>query len=157
MKRLVRSKFLSWKLWRIQVFCALVLLLYRLIIGKWHINRLFKIQPSKDTDDSNIGELYLQIRFTKKGDKPEPGEPEMLYDLMKELDQEVLPVDGQLLINIPHAKNLIANDKTTSDPFCKIYVPGGVKLETPYIKKTLTPVWKYKTTAKIHVPKNVKF
>lgn len=132
-------------------------LLKGLFLGQWKINRLFKVQPLKtqEKDAPDLGELYLQVRFTKKGDKQAPGEPELLYNLKDELDKEVMPVEGQLIINIPHAKNLIANDKTTSDPFCKIYVPGGIKLETPHINKTLTPLWKYKTTAKISVPKNV--
>jgi len=93
--------------------------------------------------------------FTKKGDTPDPDPPEMLLDLKALLESEQAPIEGQLFVNIHHAKNLYANDGTTSDPYCKIILPGGSKLETNYIKKTLTPVWKYKGASKINLPKNV--
>ena len=80
----------------------------------------------------------------------------MLEDLKAFLDSQETPMEGQLRVNIPHAKDLYANDSgKTSDPFCKILLPGNVKMETAFIPKTLTPIWKYKGTSKISLPKNV--
>lgn len=98
----------------------------------------------------------MQIRFTKAGTVPEAGEPPLLEDLKAFLESQEAPIEGQLLINIPHAKDLYANDGgKSSDPFCKILLPGNAKYETQVIPKTLTPLWKYKGTPKISLPKNV--
>ena len=159
MTRLVKFEFLFKIVLIIQVFSKLSTLLTQ-ILGNWHINKIFKIESSEPLNEKeapkNLGELYLQVMFTKKGYIADVKEPELLEDLKASLAAEVAQIDGRLILNINHAKNLYANDTTTSDPYCKIILPGGVKEETPYIAKTLTPIWKYKNNFKISVAKNVK-
>ncbi len=127
--------------------------------GRWHINKVFKIESSEPLKAGeaakNLGELYLQVMFTKKGDIPDTIEPKLVEDLKATLAAEVAPIEGSLVVNINHAKNLYPNDGQTSDPYCKIILPGGIKQETPHINKTITPIWKYRNNFKISVPKNV--
>lgn len=131
------------------------------VLGKWQINKVFKVEPPEPLKEGeiapNLGELYVQVKFTKRYQTEEDkNEPPLIEDLKAKLAEEQAPIEGLLLVNINHAKNIYPNDGKTSDPYVKMLLPGDAKIETPHLNKTLTPIWKFKGSSKISLPKNVK-
>ena len=96
------------------------------------------------------------MRFIAKGQQAQDGEPELIEDLGAQLEKERAIIKGDLYINIHHAKGLIPDDGTTSDPYVKVTLPSSTKVQTKPINKTLTPIWNYKSCADINVQKNVR-
>jgi len=123
------------------------------MLGKWVINKRFKLQGNPElvqehkTDD--FGELYIQARFFDK-DSADKSEAEMLYDLEKDIFYK-----GFLHISIPFALGLRIADRNSSDPFCKIHIPGGEEQRTKVVNSNLNPKWDYYAPAKVYILKEV--
>jgi Ca2+-dependent lipid-binding protein, contains C2 domain len=95
------------------------------------------------------------MKFVPAGETDDQTEPPLIMDLEAILKEGAELIKGQLVVNVHHAKNLIPNDSTTSDPYCVVTWPGE-KISTGVIKKTLNPIWKFTGGSKVSIPKNVQ-
>ena len=83
-----------------------------------------------------FGKIYLQLMYCVAGiDNTDPPLPltEDIDEIMREKEQEAKqPMKGSLLINVPLALGLKAEDSSTStsDPYCEIHLPDGHKIST---------------------------
>lgn len=53
-----------------------------------------------------------------------------------------------------HARGLVADDDTTSDPYVVFKLPGGKKVETQPRPKTVNPSWKTIYNLNVSMPKD---
>jgi Ca2+-dependent lipid-binding protein, contains C2 domain len=107
-------------------------------------------------DGANWGEVYVQVKFQKAGTGNSTEDAPLLVDLKAQLLEEAKPVQGNLHIRVVHGKGLPVMDITSSDPFVRIIMPNQETFDTPVSSSNLNPIWRYKKTVPIKLPKNVK-
>lgn len=91
-----------------------------------------------------LGQIYLQVNFISTGIPADP-EPAVTDDIEAQIKTKQEKVEGNLFINVIHAKHLLPvdDDSTTSDPFVKVSVAQH-SFETKAMSKTLNPIWTLK-------------
>lgn len=116
----------------------------------WAINKVFELSgPTKQKERlklKNFGHIYVQMLFLPEGEGMTSKVPPLIEDIEK-MSKEA-ETQGTLMVNVVHAKDLMANDKPffgggrgSSDPLVRIKWPDGKSTDSQKRNGTTTPVW----------------
>ncbi len=117
--------------------------------GVWKVNGLYDLKVPEGMAPEKVakglGQIYLQAMFLNSGMANQTAEPPVTDDIESQVKAQQEKLEGNLHVNIIHAKNLLPVDDnaSTSDPFVKITF-NDKTLETKHLSKTLNPIWNLK-------------
>jgi hypothetical protein len=104
---------------------------------EWTVNGSFPLHNESFTD---CGEVYIAAQWVPEGSVENKTPAEMLDKKFYQM------IPGKLHVMFRWGRNLLARDRNligedTSDPLCRIVLPGNAIIESDYISRQRSPQW----------------